>query len=553
MKREGVNDNNFVCTFFMPQIYPIPSDIIIKKLERYNVMKIFISGSTITDEKLPKDVVERLDEYIDRGDEFLIGDKGGISRCIKEYLYHKVYDAATVYVVGDGGNSCNKLWQEEYCPVGVYGTKHSYYIEADFAMAEEADIGIVIWDGESIALFVNMITLVFQGKPCDMYLISEDRWIEIKELEDLCRFTGICDEWEDGELEEILTRCGFSMEMKQYLIGEILEYDGDLVDVICYAPISLVDKRKMLWEFYEKRNMKLEVFNVLRHCGDKIHSFFNLKKVIRKIINPQIDNSVWADVWRAWCDIDCGIDVLRNDNNYVFYLYSEWYDTDVFIEKNRGHGMFDNIDDIISYIGNEEKEKESGEGWYRIETWKNVDGRLSLVYNFYAFKDEVCWFEKMSAYKDSSGNIFYRQDKQDRSYYNSVINKVAWGSPFKTGDVIRIDCRPFGPPFHAVILEDEYQWDSCFPNILFKVPNTEEWRIEPLKRGRFYRDAEMGVYYTPMSALYGVRLGADEELEEFSEKLVANPKVAKEVWNKWHNIRKKTMTIEDVRRVFEVI
>lgn len=57
-------------------------------------------------------------------------------------------------------------------------------------MAEDADEGIIIWDDESKSQFVNMLNLVILGKPCNMYLLKEDRWVEIKTLEDLSEYVG---------------------------------------------------------------------------------------------------------------------------------------------------------------------------------------------------------------------------------------------------------------------------------------------------------------------------------------------------------------------------
>ena len=88
-------------------------------------------------------------------------------------------------------------------------------------------------------------------------------------------------------------------------------------------------------------------------------------------------------------------------------------------------------------------------------------------------------------------------------------------TPYKKGDIIRIDCRPFGEPFNAMVLEDEHQYDSCFPTILFRIPYTDEWSVAPLKSGRFYKDIECNVFWVPLSALYRLSLTEDDELYEY--------------------------------------
>lgn len=306
------------------------------------------------------------------------------------------------------------------------------------------------------------------------------------------------------------------MEMQQYMMSELSIKDKCMVDIICTAPISL--------------NVKMEL----------------LENLYRKIKHKR------SDIWKAYCDIHAAIDVLGKKGVYdecIFYLFAEWYDTEVFVEKSSGAGMFKNISDIIRYIQNEERENDSDEGWYRIEAWTDVEGELSLIYNFYTFKDEVCWFEKMTPY-DEIGNVYYRHGK---GYYGVRLLANGIETPFKTGDIVSIDCRPFGPPFNAMILEDRHQFDSSFPTLLYKVPYTEEWRVSSLKWGLFFKCAEGGGYCSPLSALYRLRLAEDEELQEFSQKLLGDSKKGEKIWELWKGIESKHNTIEDVRKVFESV
>ena len=113
-------------------------------------------------------------------------------------------------------------------------------------------------------------------------------------------------------------------------------------------------------------------------------------------------------------------------------------------------------------------------------------------------------------------------------------------TPFKTGDIVLIDCRPFGPPFHAVILESQNQFDCCFPNIVFNVPYTNDWRCTPIKHKRFYKDVEWGSYCPKLSPLYRLRTilpnemtAEDEALLTIKALLSGNKEKAKEVWKLW--------------------
>lgn len=411
-------------------------------------------------------------------------------------------------------------------------------------MVEDADEGIIIWDGESISQFVNMLNLVILGKPCNMYLLKEDRWAEIKNLEDLSEYAGECGEWRNADVEEILTKCEFSIEMKTYMMVEDRLNDYTLIDMVCYAPISLTDKMEILAKLYQKRNVKAEIFQAVN--AGKNNEFKYIKKLIRKIISNESDCSIWSYIDNAYKTINRAVNIFKNSvyyDEYVFSLYSEWYDTDVFIEKSSSAGLFRDIGQVIKYIENEEKENDTGEGWYRIEVWTGFEDELSLAYNFYTIGKEVCWFECMTPYQDDLGNIYYRTET---GYYNSSFRLGFYKTPYKSGEIVRIDCRPFGPPFNAIILEEDYS------TIMFKFPYTDIWSITSLKSGRFFKDAECKIFWSPLSAMFRVRyVEYDEELDEFSKKILDNPELGKEIYEKWDRSGDEFKSPEDINNLFE--
>lgn len=226
----------------------------------------------------------------------------------------------------------------------------------------------------------------------------------------------------------------------------------------------------------------------------------------------------------------------------VFYLFMEWYDTDVFIEKSSGMGLFQSLDEVMTFISNELKDEDSGDldtdTWFRIELWRpdSDPERSVLAYEYYTFKDEICWFNKMVPDKDDNGNIYYRPESRKFSAGRFDLNL---STPYKTGDIVKIDCRPFGPTARAVVLEDDAQFDCCMPTIVFRVPFTDRWRVTALKHRRFYADAEMRSYEPMLSPLYRLKKVPDEELQEeddmlrrLSEYVRKDPTKAKRIWER---------------------
>ena len=335
--------------------------------------------------------------------------------------------------------------------------------------------------------------------------------------------------------------------------------DFTVIDLICKAPVSLEIKLELLRNLFLNGNSKDDIFKYNDDSIDNINDLRNLRKEIRRVVNNKLDKSLLKYISKVYSEIDDANNYLKGDEAdkelYIYNLHSEWYDTDVFMEKSYNVGLFKNIKEVIDYIKNEEESDDTGEGWYRIELWK-VGDELTDIYNFYTYGCEVCWFEKMRKEIQENGNIYSLVDK--RNYLNSgYIDNV--GTSFKTGDIISVDCRPFGPPFYAIVLETKYQYDSCFPNILFQIPYTDEWSIAPLKSGRFYKDIECGRYYSPLSALYRARTVTSEELKNidknlitFSKKIIGKESYAEEIYDKWHSYNSDYKNIEAVKEIFGI-
>ena len=122
-----------------------------------------------------------------------------------------------------------------------------------------------------------------------------------------------------------------------------------------------------------------------------------------------------------------------------------------------------------------------------------------------------------------------------------------------------IDCRPFGPEFHAMILETCNQWNCCFPTMVFKYPYTEEWNITTLKHKRLYKDSSGTTYAPPLSPLYRLHKVTDEEISGDDDKLFELSKIidgseqkAEKALDNWHHHSKGGLTWEDMKEIFEM-
>ena len=155
-------------------------------------MKAFIFGTRQINEgeekwQLSESISSHLDELMSNETEILLDDQGGAVRLVQEFLSSAKYKPVTVCVAGSKNWRLNNAgnWPEKHYVVHGESRGYLYGIEKEFGMAEEADCGLALWDGEDFCTFTNMLCLCALGKACKLYLIEEDSWIDVNSIEDL--------------------------------------------------------------------------------------------------------------------------------------------------------------------------------------------------------------------------------------------------------------------------------------------------------------------------------------------------------------------------------
>lgn len=329
---------------------------------------------------------------------------------------------------------------------------------------------------------------------------------------------------------DLLKRCGMSEQMTEHLMssGGISEWTFN--DIICGAPISLEEKMKLISEYMD----------IYRTDGGVLSDTYEEMEEALAALNRLSD---------------------RENGSGMLYLFAEWYDTDVFIEKSSPAGMFSSVESALEYIKNEDRmEQEDAAGdeddrtgdWYRLELWiKNSAGYMEQKYEYYIVNGHICWFNEMKVVAQDHGNKYYLPKK---TKYSCGMTDLNLSTPFCCGDIVRIDCRPFGPLFDAMILEDHDQFDCCLPTILFNVPYTELWRCSSLVHRDLFYDAECRCYRPLLSPLYRLRILNKTELEKVDARLLKLKELLGKDSDKgmiiWANLDPDDMTYE---RMMEVI
>ena len=526
-------------------------------------MKVFICGSKIgIDKMLPESICSCLKEIMAEDSEILIGDCWGIDTVVQNYLSATKYKKVKVYTSGRHKNiRCNSgNWEEKWF-IANGRTAYVLRIEKDFHMAEDCDYGIAIWDGESKGTFINMLCLIALKKSCKLYLIEEDRWLSVDSMEDLRGLTGPQGAITDNDIREVLTMCDFSDEMIEYLVSEGAVSPYQLVDIISRAPITLDEKRCLFGRLGKKRNLKFEAFASLEENINMGKNFKKIKHDIRAIADLRGERTIWTELYdrsRALSEAKDFI-VGNLDHNLPLFLFSEWYDTDELQLKSSDVGMFATTDAIEKYIENEEADNDTGEGYYRMEAWDDYDVNWEKPrYDYYFNGGKLCWFEKLRPEIQEHGNTYYMSENRE---FAAGSLDLDFRTPYRPGDIVLIDCRPFGPPFHAMILEARHQFDCCFPNIVFQYPGTNEWSLTSLKHRRLYKDIGWHTYEPMLSPLYRLRKVRDDEMTKEDGKLLelssiisGSEEKAGKVWDNWRSpAGDDILSWEQVLEVFALV
>lgn len=141
--------------------------------------RVFIGGSRRSS-RLNTQVLERLDSIIEKRIPVLVGDANGADKAVQEYLYEKHYEDVEVFC--SDGVCRNNIggWPVRSIPTKTRRRDAQFYSAKDRAMAVEATVGLMIWDGKSVGTLLNVYRLLTAGKKAVVYAVPERRFLEFR-------------------------------------------------------------------------------------------------------------------------------------------------------------------------------------------------------------------------------------------------------------------------------------------------------------------------------------------------------------------------------------
>lgn len=176
------------------------------------MMKVFIGGSRKVS-RLSIEVQRRLDQIIDKRLAVIIGDANGVDRAVQQYFRERQYDQVEVFCMEGACRNNVGNWPIRSITAPSKKKDFSYYSTKDKAMAEEASVGFMIWDGKSIGTLTNVFRLICQNKKAVIYTAPLKQFSDLKDKADWNTFLSSS----RNELREEIEKAAFTEERKHQM------------------------------------------------------------------------------------------------------------------------------------------------------------------------------------------------------------------------------------------------------------------------------------------------------------------------------------------------
>lgn len=161
--------------------------------------KVFIGGSRQMT-RFDAEVKDRLDRIVAKGLPVLIGDANGADKVVQRYLHEREFANVEVFSADESPRNNVGRW-----PVRVVHPVHSrrdldYYATKDRAMATEATVGLMLWDGQGRGTLMNVLRLALREKPVVVYIQPRKAFVEVRGRSELASLLTRLDRQTAGRL-----------------------------------------------------------------------------------------------------------------------------------------------------------------------------------------------------------------------------------------------------------------------------------------------------------------------------------------------------------------
>jgi len=154
-------------------------------------MKVFTAGARAVS-VLDESVKERLKNIYTKNYTVIVGDASGVDCAVQRFFSNHNYRDVIVYA--SEGKARNNIgnWDVHSVDVPIRSRGFDYYAVKDMAMANDADYGFMIWNGESKGTLNNIINLLNLDKKSIVYLTTNKEFYSIDGIDELQELVDSC-------------------------------------------------------------------------------------------------------------------------------------------------------------------------------------------------------------------------------------------------------------------------------------------------------------------------------------------------------------------------
>jgi probable addiction module antidote protein len=197
---------------------------------------IFIGGSRHIS-RLSAEAKERLQNVVSSGAHVVVGDANGADKAVQKFLQDASYHNVTVYCSGDLCRNNLGRWETHNVPAPKNAKGFDFYAIKDREMANEADFGLMIWDGKSPGTVLNILRLVRAGKKAVLLNQPDHETKTFKSSADWTLFVSHLNEEFRGDLRKRATPEEWALPMTQQQ-ASFLDEQGQFAEAASPSTIA---------------------------------------------------------------------------------------------------------------------------------------------------------------------------------------------------------------------------------------------------------------------------------------------------------------------------
>lgn len=146
--------------------------------------RVFVGGSRDVT-RLDSEVNRRLARIVEKRLPVLVGDANGADKAVQRYLSERHFDLVEVFATDESPRNNLGGWPVRVVRPARARRDFDYYATKDRAMAAEATVGLMLWNGQSRGTLMNVLRLTTANKPVVIYMSQKKAFVDVREGHDL--------------------------------------------------------------------------------------------------------------------------------------------------------------------------------------------------------------------------------------------------------------------------------------------------------------------------------------------------------------------------------